>query len=104
MPSRPPQQAIRVTVPPEVASGVYANYVDIKTSLHDHVLTFCHLLAPDQVTPGKDPQKAAEARAVCRVVIATTLLDPLVAALQQAKANREKLISLAVAEAEEPAG
>ncbi len=72
--------------------------MDIKTSLHDHVLTFFHLLVPDQVTPGQDSQGPVEARAVCRVVIATTLLDPLVAALQQAKANREKLISPTEAE------
>jgi len=98
MPSRPPQSVARVTVPSELASGVYANYVDIKTSLHDHVLTFFHLLTPDQVAPGQDPQGQVEARAVCRVVIATTLLDPLVTALQQAKANREKLLSLTPAE------
>jgi len=98
MSSRPPQVAPRVTVPSELASGVYANYVDIKTSLHDHVLTFFHLLSTDKVASGKGPEEPVEARAVCRVVIASTLLDPLVAALQKAKANRERLVSLTEAE------
>ena len=88
----------RVTVPPELASGVYANYVDIKTSLHDHVLTFFHLLSTREGGSGKGPEEQVEARAVCRVVIASTLLDPLVAALQKAKANRERLVSPTEAE------
>jgi hypothetical protein len=69
-----------------MSTGVYSNIVDIKASLHDYVLTFSHMLPSDQ-----DPQQI-DVRAVCRVVISATLLEPLMVALEQAKSNREKMV------------
>ena len=87
---RPEQPVVRFTVPPGIVAGVYSNYVNIKTSLHDYVLTFYHLLPVEQ-----QPGREVDAQAVSRVVISPSLLEPLIGALQQAKANRGKIEELA---------
>lgn len=95
MSANPEQPVVRFTVPPGIAAGVYSNYVDIKTSLHDYVLTFYHLLPVEQ----QQPVKEIDAQAVSRVVISPSLLEPLVKALQQAEANRAKIEESAAKEA-----
>jgi hypothetical protein len=89
MSALPPPAKVRFTLPQDIAAGVYSNYVGIDSGPHDYTLTFYQLIAPTQ-----DRREEIEGRAVCRVTISPTLLDPLIAALQSAKSQREKLTEL----------
>jgi len=80
------QQQIRVTVAPEIESGVYANFLHVHSSPWDFILTFCQMLIPR-----REEETSVEARAVARVVIPAPLMDAVIAALQRSRNQREKL-------------
>jgi len=81
------QQRLHFVLPDDLKAGVYSNHVGIEGGQHDYVLTFYQLMAPVQ-----DRREEVEARAVCRVTLSVTLMEPLIAALELAKSNREKLV------------
>jgi hypothetical protein len=90
MPPTTPQPHLRFDLPDDLKAGVYANFVGVDANIHDYVLTFYRLMAPVQ-----DRREEIEARAVCRVTISPTLVDPLIAVLQRSKSQREELLQLA---------
>ena len=66
---------IKFEVPPQLASGVYANCMMVTHSPWDYVLTFFHLLPP---ALGDQP---GQAQAVARIVIPAKLIDEIIGAL-----------------------
>jgi hypothetical protein len=90
------QHTVRFVLPDGLETGVYSNYVGVEAGVHDYVLTFYQVMAP---VPGH--QEPVEARAVCRVTLSATLMQPLITALEGAKSNREKLVQTLPAAPEE---
>jgi len=73
----PQEQNVGYELPPELASGVYANFAVVHHETeHDITIDFCQL---DRYPPSADGQRVV--RVVSRVQVARTFITPLLQAI-----------------------
>ncbi|MFL5941721.1 MAG: DUF3467 domain-containing protein [Gaiellaceae bacterium] len=82
----PDGHEINVQLPPELVSGVYANFALVQASEHDFTLDFC------QITPPTEEGEPPTARVVSRVRIAGSFVDSLLQALSSNAISRDQHI------------
>ena len=80
----PEWQNIQIEVPPEIESGVYANWAIVHHTQHEVTIDFCQL----GITPA-EPGEAPTARVVSRVHIPPTFVMALLQAISTNVARRE---------------
>jgi len=88
---------IKVNLPAELQSGVYANYLNITSSPWDYILTFCQVMPETGSVDGQTVQAAAKAR----VVIPATLIDSVINALAVARDKQLKMLKALIQQGEE---
>jgi hypothetical protein len=84
----PQEQSVEYQLPPELASGVYANYAVVHHETeHDMIIDFCQL---DSVPPG--PGGTRVVRVVSRVHVARSFVTPLLQAISTGAFQQEEAI------------
>ena len=84
----PQKQDVEYHLPPELASGVYANFAVVHHDTeHDIVIDFCQI---DTVPPG--PGNPRVVRVVSRVHIARSFVTPLLQAISTDAFQQEEAI------------
>jgi Protein of unknown function (DUF3467) len=81
---QPEGQELQIELPPELETGIYANFAIVHHTEHELTLDFCQL----GVTPAP-PGGAPKARVVARVHIAVSFVMPLLQAISQNVTRRE---------------
>ena len=84
--SEPEGHEVNVVLPPELETGVYANFALVQGGPHDFTLDFC------QVTPPREEGEPMTVRVVSRIRIAPTFIGPLLQAISQNSLSREEAI------------
>jgi hypothetical protein len=77
----PQEENVQYQLPPELASGVYANFAVVHHQTeHDITIDFCQL---DTIPPGVPPEAGGQRvlRVVSRVQIARSFVTPLLQAI-----------------------
>ena len=77
----PQEENVQYQLPPELASGVYANFAVVHHQTeHDITIDFCQL---DTIPPGVPPEAGGQRvlRVVSRVQIARSVVTPLLQAI-----------------------
>jgi hypothetical protein len=94
----PQEQQVQFELPPELARGVYANFVAVHhESEHDITIDFCQL---DTMPPG--PGNPRVVRVVSRVHVARSFITPLLQAISTNAFQQEE--TLKKLEEKEPNG
>ena len=89
-------QEIRLEIPPEIETGVYANFAYVQSQEHDITIDFCQLLPrPNEA----DPQRV---RVVSRIRIAPSFVGPLLQVISTNAIRREDMLKKAQADPDEP--
>lgn len=83
--AEPGGQEVRVEVPPELESGVYANFALVHHTGHEVTIDFCQLGISPPEKSGENPA----ARVVARINVAPTFVMPLLQAISQNLAQRD---------------
>ena len=99
----PQEQNIGFELPPELASGVYANFALVHHETeHDIIIDFCQL---DTIPPGVPPDAGGQRviRVVSRVHVARSFVTPLLQAIStNAFQQEDTLRKLEEGESNEP--
>jgi hypothetical protein len=81
----PEGQNIDIDVPPELETGIYANFAVVHHTQHEVTIDFCQLGISPSAQEGQNPS----ARVVSRIHIAPTFVMPLLQAISTNVARRE---------------
>jgi hypothetical protein len=87
-------QEIQVDLPPDLETGIYANFALVGSGEHDFVIDFC------QVDPRREEGDPPRVRVVSRIRIAPSFVGPLLQAISQNAFNRDEMLKKAQQEQE----
>jgi hypothetical protein len=98
----PQEQDVQYHLPPELASGAYANFAVVHHETeHDITIDFCQL---DSMPPGVPPEAGGQRviRVVSRVHVARTFITPLLQAISTNAFQQEDTLRKQEGESNEP--